>query len=64
MKKQNKSQKKERTQQMREWPSAEKQFSEYATLKTLMTTLPEVDANADEEWKRKRIEYAPCLNFH
>ena len=31
--------KKERNQNMKEWP------------------------NADEDWKGKRIEYAPCLNF-
>ena len=48
---------------MKEWPGAEKQFSEHAEIVQLMQTLPQVDANADEQWKRKRIEYASCLNF-
>ena len=49
----------------KEWPSLSpsQQFSEYVYLKALMDTMPEVDAKANEEWKRKRIEYAPCLNF-
>ena len=47
----------------KEWTSADPQFSEPAALKALMQTLPEVNAGADEEWKRKRIEYAPCPNF-
>ncbi len=55
--------KKSATSIMKEWPSGDKQFSEHALI-ALMTTLPEVDANADEEWKKKRIEYAPCLNFY
>lgn len=57
------NQKKERNQNMEKWPSEEKQFSEHAALLGLMQTLPEVDVHGDEEWKRKRIEYAPCLNF-
>lgn len=59
----NNDQRKERNQHMKEWPNADKQFSEHAALKALMQTLPEVDVNADEEWDMKRIEYAPCLNF-
>lgn len=59
----NNNQKKERNQHMKKWPSAEKQFREKAALTALMMTLPEVDVHADEGWKRKRIEYAPCLNF-
>ena len=55
--------KKERNQKMREWPEEDKRFSEKNALLALMQTLPEVDVNADEEWKRKCIEYAPCLNF-
>ena len=47
----------------KEWPSADPQFSVYDALMALIQTLPKVDDNADEEWKRKRIEYAPCLSF-
>ena len=57
------NQKKERNQHIRKWLDCEPKLSEAQALKALMTTLPEVDVNADEEWKRERIEYAPCLNF-
>ena len=55
--------KKERNQPMREWPDKDERFSERNALLSLMQTLPEVDVKADEEWERKLIEYAPCLNF-
>ncbi len=59
----NNDQRKERNQHTRKWPECEPKLSEIKALKALMTTLPEVDVDADEEWKRKRIEHAPCLNF-
>lgn len=54
--------KKERNQNMKEWPNADKQFSEYAVLKALMRT-PEIDVNAEAEVDMKSIEYALCPNF-
>ena len=46
-----------------DWPSTKNLISDETQLTELMQTLPEVDANADEEWGMKSIEYAPCLNF-